>query len=141
MTALRLVPFIFAVGLTACSSSKPSISDADYAGQVRDSFTTETRTGGLKLFTYKVWRTTPLVGKSELPHQKRLDAKMKSRSELIREQRARERRIAQWEAAVEYGLKHTLEQSRYCKEGYIELDRTVLDNEVMIRGECRDGEE
>ncbi|RLV60151.1 hypothetical protein D5018_08430 [Parashewanella curva] len=140
MTGLRLMPILLAASLSACSS-KPTVTNADYAGQVRDSFTTETKMGGIKLFTYKVWRTSPLERSGSLSNRQRLNVKMKSRSELLRELRAREKRIAQWEAAVEYGLTRTLGQSRYCKGGYIELDRTVLDNEVMIRGECKDGVE
>jgi len=42
---------------------------------------------------------------------------------------------------LDKGLQKKLADSRYCLEGYLELERYVGRNEAFVRGECREGHE
>ncbi|MCL1078649.1 hypothetical protein D5R81_09765 [Parashewanella spongiae] len=125
--------------LSSCSS-KPVLNDADYVGQVKDSFTTEMKSNGLKLFTYTITKIgATRLNNEPLPHEKRISQKSKSRSELKREYLAKKQKNDQWELAAEHGLRETLKQNQYCRDGYIELRRTILNRKIEIDGECKEG--
>lgn len=130
-------------GLSACSSTKSAQERTELLrGRVKDSFSTEVKENGLKLFIYKAWK----VGAKNalihpLPHEVRISNHKKTRSQLKREYETLKNTEQEWEHAVELGLEQTLQQSGYCINGYYELSRTVLYEQVEIRGECKEGAE
>ncbi len=137
---ISFFPVIAIVVLLSNCSSKNVINDSDYAGQIKDSFTTEIKSGGLKLFTYTISKigASPLINEP-LPHEKRISQKSKSRSELKREYLAKRQKSEQWEDVAAHGLYETLKRNQYCRDGYIELRRTILSRKIEIFGECKEG--
>ncbi|MBM7070476.1 hypothetical protein JQC92_00210 [Shewanella sp. 202IG2-18] len=137
--ALLLV--IVAALIAGCSSTKTAEEQTEsLRGRVKDSFSTEVKDNGLKLFTYKAWKVraqNALV--HPLPHENRISNRKKSRRQLKKEYEAYKKREKDWELAVELGLERTLKQTGYCKNGFYELNRTVLHETVEIRGECKEG--
>ena len=138
-----LLSLTLLMGLSACSSTKSAEEQTEsLRGRVKDSFNTEVKADGLKLFTYKAWKvgaTNAAIDK--LPHEIRISNRKKTRRQLQKEYEALKKAEREWELAVELGLQRTLTQSGYCQNGYYELNRTVLHDQVEIRGECKEGAE
>ncbi|MFT5790606.1 MAG: hypothetical protein ACI8SJ_002735 [Shewanella sp.] len=40
---------------------------------------------------------------------------------------------------MEHGLNQTIEMTGYCREGYIEISRSIQYDRGSIRGECQEG--
>ena len=131
----------FLLGLSGCGSTKSAEEQTEsLRGRVKDSFKTQIKDDGLKLFTYKAWKVgAPDASIDKLPHEIRISNRKKTRRQLQREYEALKKAEQEWELAVELGLKRTLKQSGYCTHGYYELNRTVLHDQVEIRGECKEG--
>ena len=127
--------------IVGCSSTKTVEEQTEsLRGRVKDSFSTEVKDNGLKLFTYKAWKVRSQSSLAHpLPHETRISNRKKSRRQLQKEYEADKKRQSDWEQAVELGLKKTLQQTDYCKSGFYELNRTVLHDTVEIRGECKEG--
>ncbi|WP_223296257.1 hypothetical protein [Shewanella halifaxensis] len=120
--------------LSACSS-QPDIEPEKFAGQVSDSFRTDIKSNGLKLFTYRAILTMATPQNQTLPHEVRSNQKKRSRSK----QRYQGPDLTMWTEKIEHGLQQTIKMTGYCKEGYIELSRTIQYDRGTIRGECNDG--
>lgn len=120
--------------LSGCSS-QPDIEPEKFAGQVSDSFRTDIMSNGLKLFTYRAILTMETPQSEALPHEIRSNQKKRSRSK----QRYQGPDLSHWTAQIEHGLQQTIKMTGYCKEGYIELSRTIQYDRGTIRGECNDG--
>ncbi len=138
---IAFIAIAVSIGLFGCSSTKSAEEQTEtLRGRVKDSFITEIKNNGLKLFTYKAWKVGAKNSLSHpLSHEVRISDRKKTRRQLIREYEASKKIEKEWEQAVELGLKRTLKQSGYCKHGYYELNRTVLHEQVEIRGECKEG--
>ncbi|WP_372940325.1 hypothetical protein [Shewanella sp.] len=128
-----------AVLLSACSSSPPD--PMDFAGQFRDSFSTQIKGDGIKLFTYKakLATATDRAQPNDQPHEQRVTRRKQDLQSYLAEQRNAEKRLELWHQQVDIGLQKTIEMSGYCKNGFIELSRYVETDRAEIRGECNDG--
>ncbi|MBL4911776.1 hypothetical protein L2719_12005 [Shewanella schlegeliana] len=133
LTTLSSIALICTL-LSACSS-KPDIEAEEFVGQVSDSFRTDIKSNGLKLFTYRAILTIETPQSEPLPHEVRSNQKKRSRTK----QRYQGPDLSGWTAQVEHGLQQTIKMTGYCKEGYIELNRTIQYDRGTIRGECNDG--
>ncbi|WP_137221163.1 hypothetical protein [Shewanella sp. MEBiC00475] len=124
--------------LSACSASEPD--PMDFVGQFRDSFSTEIKGKGIKLFVYKAKLATALD--RSIPGAPRdlniRRSKQDAQSYLI-EQRNTQNRLELWNQQIDIGLKKTIEMNGYCQAGFIELSRYVEAERGEIRGECNDG--
>ncbi len=138
---IGVLSFSFLFGVVGCSSGKSAEEQTEsLRGRVKDSFHTEVKQDGLKLFTYKAWKAgAPDASIDKLPHEVRISNRKKTRRQLQKEYEALKKAEQEWESAVELGLKRTLKQSGYCTDGYYVLNRTVLHYQVEIRGECKEG--
>ncbi|GAB1049419.1 MAG: hypothetical protein WAqPseu_39160 [Shewanella algae] len=128
--------FLLLLPLLLCScSSKPNIDPADFAGAIKDSFQTDIKADGLKLFTYTARLITPDSGGSY-----RISVQAPRTAKEMRQQLAiREARQAVFEQQLQLGLDNTLKMNQYCREGFYELSRLLQSDRGEIRGECRDG--
>ncbi|MCE9789792.1 hypothetical protein [Shewanella chilikensis] len=128
--------FLSLLPLLLCScSSKPNIDPADFAGAIKDSFQTDIKTDGLKLFTYKARLVAPGIDRND---RDRVPAPRTAKE--VRQQLAiREARLAVFEQQLDLGLNNTLKMNQYCREGFYELSRVLHSSWGEIRGECRDG--
>ncbi|WP_335901579.1 hypothetical protein ACOI2Q_09190 [Shewanella algae] len=128
--------FLLLLPLLLCScSSKPSIDPADFAGAIKDSFQSDIKADGLKLFTYTARLITPDSGGSY-----RISVQAPPTAKEMRQQLAiREARQAVFEQQLQLGLDNTLKMNQYCREGFYELSRLLQSDRGEIRGECRDG--
>ena len=112
----------------------------DFAGQFRDSFSTEMKGNGIKLFVYKAKLATALD--RSLPGTPRDINKRRSKQDAqsyLVEQRKAADRLELWNKQIDLGLQKTLEMNGYCKTGFIQLSRYVEVERAEIRGECNDG--
>ncbi|GGP72847.1 hypothetical protein [Shewanella ulleungensis] len=125
--------------LSACSSSPPD--PMDFAGQFRDTFSTQIKGDGIKLFTYKAKLATvtdrPLP--NDQPHDQRINRRKQDIQSYLIEQRNAEARLELWHQQVDLGLQKTIEMSGYCKASFVELSRYVEPDRAEVRGECNDG--
>ncbi|MGS0726913.1 hypothetical protein ACVBKF_12030, partial [Shewanella sp. 0m-11] len=133
LTTLSFVVVLSSL-LSACSS-QPDIEPEKFAGQVSDSFRTDIKGNGLKLFTYRAILTMETPQSQALPHEVRSNQKKRSRAN----KRYQGPDLTMWTEKIEHGLQQTIEMTGYCKEGYIELSRSIQYDRGMIRGECNDG--
>ncbi|MGS0683435.1 hypothetical protein ACVBIL_20050 [Shewanella sp. 125m-7] len=133
LTTLSFVVVLSSL-LSACSS-QPDIEPEKFAGQVSDSFRTDIKGNGLKLFTYRAILTMETPQSQALPHEVRSNQKKRSRAN----KRYQGPDLTMWTEKIEHGLQRTIEMTGYCKEGYIELSRSIQYDRGMIRGECNDG--
>ena len=133
---LTTLAFIVAAStlLSACSS-QPEINPEDFVGQVSDSFRTDIKSNGLKLFTYRAILTLETPQTQVLPHEVRSNQKKRSRSN----RRYQGPDLSVWTAQIEHGLQQTIKMNGYCRDGYIELYRSIQTDRGTIRGECNDG--
>ncbi|MGX9462463.1 hypothetical protein ACWXWU_14685 [Shewanella sp. A14] len=124
--------------LSACSARDPD--PMEFAGQFRDSFSTQMKGNGIKLFVYKAKlataldRSIPGVPRDINARRSKQDAQS-----YLEAQRNADERLELWNRQVDLGLKKTIEMSGYCKDGFIELSRYVEAERGEIRGECKDG--
>ncbi|WP_299495083.1 hypothetical protein [uncultured Shewanella sp.] len=124
--------------LFSCSN-KP-INAQDFSGKISDSFTTSIADNGLKLFTYRVF--FPSIDNHS---STRLDGLMKKNSKSNTQLPSKIRRkqnetsLELLTQQTELGLQKTLEMTRFCRTGYIELYRLIENERGMIRGECLEG--
>ncbi|WP_299807707.1 hypothetical protein [uncultured Shewanella sp.] len=121
-------------GLLSACSSQPEINPEEFVGQVSDSFRTDIKSNGLKLFTYRAILTLETPQSQALPHEVRSNQK-RSRSN----RRYQGPDLSGWTAQIEHGLQQTIKMNGYCREGYIELYRSIQTDRGTIRGECNDG--
>ncbi|MCL1146669.1 hypothetical protein AB4298_05510 [Shewanella sp. 10N.261.52.F9] len=131
----HLSALAFTLLLSACSSSKPEINPEEFAGLVTDSFRTDIKSNGLKLFTYRALLSLPKSQTAALPHEVRSNQKKRSRSK----KRYQGPDLSGWTAQIEHGLQQTIKMNGYCRDGYIELYRSIQYDRGTIRGECNDG--
>ncbi|MCG9729679.1 hypothetical protein L1D44_07425 [Shewanella sp. Isolate13] len=127
--------FILLSTLLSACSSQPEINPQEFAGQVSDSFRTDIKSNGLKLFTYRAILTIETPQSEPLPHEVRSNQKKRSRTK----QRYQGPDLSGWTAQVEHGLQQTIKMNGYCRDGYIELYRSIQADRGTIRGECNDG--
>ncbi|GIU15405.1 hypothetical protein [Shewanella sp. MBTL60-007] len=133
---LSALPFIVLLStLVGACSSKPDIEPEEFAGQVSDSFRTDIMSNGLKLFTYRAILTADTPQSAPLPHEVRSNQKKRSRTK----QGYQGPDLSGWTAQVEHGLQQTIKMNGYCRDGYIELYRSIQVDRGTIRGECNDG--
>ena len=125
--------------LTACSASKPD--PMDYLGKFKDTFSTEIKGNGIKLFVYKAkLATAPDRGfDTDLPHLGRMDMRRQDAYSYQREQQRLDDELELWEQQVLLGLEKTIEMTGYCKKGFIELSRFIEMERGEVRGECNEG--
>ncbi|ABV86892.1 lipoprotein, putative [Shewanella pealeana ATCC 700345] len=133
LTTLSLIVALSSL-LSACSS-QPEINPEEFAGQVSDSFRTDIKSNGLKLFTYRAILTMESPQSQALPHEVRSNQKKRSRSN----KRYQGPDLSVWTAQIEHGLQQTIKMNGYCRDGYIELYRSIQADRGTIRGECNDG--
>lgn len=138
--------------LCACSSEPDPQA---LAGKLTDSFQTEIKSDGMKLFTYSI----ETIDRHRNQQQRRAmnDDRQQSPTGMPDRQRTRQpqdnmgnqqinrssRRSdsenKQMTQELEFGLKKTLEANQYCRDGYYELERLVLNDRAELRGECHEG--
>ncbi|GLP95365.1 hypothetical protein [Paraferrimonas sedimenticola] len=118
MKRLILASVVAAVGLSACSSqrSKPAI-DTPFESR----FSTKVLNNDAKLFTYSMEMFKPT-------------RRITSREEYMRYRPSTE----SVEALLDQKVTNILNFNRYCREGFTELDRLVLSDYAMVRGECNE---
>lgn len=121
--------------LSGCTTSPDDIDPQEFAGQVSDSFRTDIKSNGLKLFTYRAALTTNQSQTKALPHEVRSSQIKRSRSK--RGYQGPD--LSGWTAQIELGLQQTIKMNGYCRDGYIELYRSIQIDRGTIRGECNDG--
>ncbi|MCK8046015.1 hypothetical protein MSG37_14095 [Shewanella sp. 1CM18E] len=132
MLCISTVGFIFL--LSGCSS-KPEVNPEEFAGLVTDSFRTDIKSNGLKLFTYRAFLKTKKSQSTVLPHEERSNSKKRASSK----KRYQGPDLSGWTAQIEHGLQQTIKMNGYCRDGYIELYRSIQYDSGTIRGECNDG--
>ncbi|MCH1931653.1 hypothetical protein L9G16_15840 [Shewanella sp. A25] len=141
------------ISLIACSSAP--IEPQDFAGKLKDKFTTDIRADGLKLFTYQAsiveqrgLRGEPdgdqdMSRQGSRPESGTRQGPMRQHSQGGREQGRngmnKTEDLELWGQQVELGLTKTLEMTGYCRDGYFELSRYIESGRGEIRGECKDG--
>ncbi len=127
------------MALSACSASPPD--PKEFAGQFRDTFSTEIKGDGIKLFTYKakLATATDRALPDDQPHDQRINRRKQDLQSYLIEQRNAEQRLELWHQQVDLGLQKTIEMSGYCQAGFVELNRYVEMDRAEIRGECNDG--
>lgn len=137
--SLTLLALTAAVLLGACSSSR-DIDPADYAGKLKDKFTTSIKGDGIKLFTYTALIADERAQDNELlPHEVRGRNKAMTPNDVRRMRNMNQDMLEDWAVQVELGLSKTLAMSHFCREGYIELSRVIEPSRGEIRGECNEG--
>ncbi len=125
-TVLLVLLTVFAV--TGCSSSAPKNRGFN------ESFTTRITGNGTKLFEYRL----------EIPEREiRPQSHISSNTAINAE--GPEGRAKRMRRRLESQLNSLLEENRYCREGFLEIDRSIYGGgrtmlgEGLIRGECREG--
>jgi len=130
---MKLAALLFVLLLSGCSHSL-AINPDTFAGKLNDSFKTDIKSNGLKLFTYRVQlahsNEAPLTPP---PVARRVNKKTRGNT------RAAGPDLSDWTEKVEHGLQQTLKMTGYCREGFIEISRTIYTNIGKIRGECKEG--
>ncbi|WP_245603096.1 hypothetical protein [Shewanella fidelis] len=134
-TVMRTISAISLVIFLGACSSKPEVNPEEFAGLVSDSFRTDIKSNGLKLFTYRAFLETQTTQSVPLPHEVRSNNKRRANSK----KRYQGPDLTGWTAQIEHGLQQTIKMNGYCREGYIELYRSIQYNSGTIRGECNDG--
>lgn len=134
-----LLPSITLLLLSACSGTP---DPAQFAGKVTDSFQTEIKSDGMKLFTYSVTAVTAdrhRQKSAETPERQhsRPQPQDDMRSQRMGRRGSTENKLMTQE--LEIGLQKTLEANLYCRDGYYELERLVLRDRAELRGECHEG--
>lgn len=126
--------------LIACSSAP--IDPSELAGKLRDKLTTDIKSDGLKLFSYKARlvdeKSTMNDTERPFPHEARI-RNMQDPREQRRAMQDLQDSLEIWGRQVDLGLIKTLEMTGYCREGYIELSRIIEPSRGEIRGECQEG--
>ena len=118
-----LIVLIFS--LSACANHSKRKPDLE------ERFITEITQSNLKLFTYSV--SIKASGKQR-PNRSSKEAR-KGEGRMPDRSRMQDR----MRKKMEEGLLVKLEQTGYCREGYIELNSSIGRGESFIRGECQEG--
>lgn len=127
-----LVCILATVLVSGCSSKKEDFNP--FAGLTRDQFQPHIKANGLKIFIYRAHL------KMDKAAAYRSYAKLKSNKKQKKKAKSDRREIElAWIKQVELGLTKTLAMNKFCRDGYIELDRLIESNRGEIRGECLDG--
>ena len=134
-----VMTMLFCALLTGCMTK--TVDPEDYAGKLKDKFTTDIKGDGIKLFTYSARTIQPKERDSSttLPHETRMQSKALSASDLRRMRADEIKSLDDWGLQVDLGLNKTLDMTGYCREGYIELSRIIEYGRGEIRGECNEG--
>ncbi|MCE9684869.1 hypothetical protein LZP73_01415 [Shewanella sp. AS16] len=123
--------------LCGCSNTQ---DPGEYAGKLKDRLATDIKENGLKLFTYsarQVDAPTPDSGDAGArPLRAGGGMSPKDRQQAAAHQA---QALADWAAQIELGLGKTLEMTGYCRQGYIELYRSIAYGRGEIHGECKEG--
>lgn len=99
----------------------------------RESFGTRITSSGIKLFEYRL----------EVP-QYQIDLQKQVRSNTAINADGPEGRAKRMQRRLESRLEQVLTENRYCRDGYLEIDRSVFGGgptmlgEGIVRGECRE---
>ncbi|MCL1048406.1 hypothetical protein L2755_02005 [Shewanella abyssi] len=130
---MKKYPLLLILLLSACSGTSEIVPE-EFVGQLTDSFKTDIKNNGLKLFTYRA----ELVQGSHaqqvpLPHEQRASQKKRSKK------RYQGPDLTAWTQKIEHGLEQTIQMTGYCREGYIEISRSIQYDRGNIRGECKEG--
>ncbi|QQX81981.1 hypothetical protein JK628_09295 [Shewanella sp. KX20019] len=130
---MKKYPLLLILLLSACSGTSEIVPE-EFVGQLTDSFKTDIKNNGLKLFTYRA----KLVQSSNaqqipLPHEQRASQKKRSKK------RYQAPDLTAWTQKIEHGLSQTIAMTGYCREGYIEISRSIQYDRGSIRGECKEG--
>ncbi|MEZ9198618.1 hypothetical protein [Shewanella sp. 10N.286.54.B9] len=129
---MKKISLLLILLLSACSGT-PELEPEEFAGQLSDSFRTDIKSNGLKLFTYRAKLVIDSNAQQALPHEQRAKQKKRSRK------RYQGPDLTAWTQKIEHGLSQTIEMTGYCREGYIEISRSIQYDRGSIRGECNEG--
>lgn len=120
---------------TACSSNKPSHSGTRPKPQ--ETFSTDIQPDGTKLFSYSL--EMPRKDKGKTRHGTHNRHRSKAHPGSSSGNTGTQNREQRLQAKIESLLDQKIEDSGYCKEGFIILDSYIGQGKATIRGECRDG--
>ncbi|WOT06463.1 hypothetical protein [Shewanella youngdeokensis] len=130
---MKKSPLLLILLLSACSNTV-HIEPEEFAGQLTDTFKTDIKSNGLKLFTYKAELVNAERNEqASLPHEHRAQQKKRGTSNY------KEPDLSDWTQKIELGLNRTIEMTGYCREGFIEISRLIEYDRGSIRGECNEG--
>lgn len=131
---VRITPLLVGLFILAgCASDKPKPSDRRPAPV--ETFSTEITKDGTKLFSYSL----------EMPKPNTTSRGAKSGRKARRSPDASGKRSPNRDKTGELArrlderLKRKIEETGFCQEGYLVLDRYVGRGNASIRGECREG--
>ncbi len=121
----RTVPALLALTvLAACGGSRVQPPD-----EALTSFETSTSRDGLRFFTYQVEMPrvparAPQTSGAARPH------------EIPRDTNPRGRDRERFNESLDMGLRQKLDETGYCPDGFLVIDRYTLPGRATIRGEC-----
>lgn len=120
--------------VAACSSNKPVHPNT--RSKPQETFNTDIQPDGTKQFSYVLEMSRGNTDKFKRGSRHRDRSQKHTGSQRETGAQDWEQRI---QAKIESRLDKKIEDSGYCKEGFIILDSYIGRGRATIRGECRDG--
>ena len=123
--------------LAGCASDKPRHSKPKPVPQ--ETFSTEITQDGTKLFSYSLKRPSR-EGMLKKPGKSRKERRFPdTQNGKTEDQNRKDRMLTKLEKELDTRLEQKIEETGFCREGYLILDRYVGKSSSSIRGECWEG--